>query len=110
MHVRVLALVAALAFLAAGLGLVQAADPDIEMVFGVKLPLRDGVKLNATIFNPRDMPGPLPVVFTLVDVRGRGNSEGEFMPFENEGRDGHDVVEALSRHALVTGKVAMWGG
>jgi putative CocE/NonD family hydrolase len=80
------------------------------------------------------MPEPLPVVFTLtpyntdtyyaraayfarngyvfalVDVRGRGNSEGDFMPFENEGRDGHDVVEALSRHPLVSGKVAMWGG
>jgi putative CocE/NonD family hydrolase len=108
--------------------------PEIEMLFGVKLAMRDGVHLAATLFKPREMPAPLPVVFTLtpynsdsyyaraayfarhgyvfalVDVRGRGNSEGEFMPFENEARDGHDVVEALARHPLCNGKVAMWGG
>ena len=109
-------------------------DPDIEMLFGVKLPMRDGVSLTATLFKPREMPQPLPVVFTLtpyntdtyyaraayfarhgyvfalVDVRGRGNSEGSFMPFENEARDGHDVVESLARLPLSNGKVAMWGG
>jgi hypothetical protein len=124
----------AVALVLCGGALGSAGETDIEMVFGVKLPLRDGVKLGATVFKPREMPGPLPVVFTLtpygadtyypraayfarngyvfalVDVRGRGNSEGEFMPFENEGRDGHDLVEVLSRHPLASGKVAMWGG
>ena len=108
--------------------------PDVEMLFGVKLSMRDGVHLVATVFKPREMKAPLPVVFTLtpyngdtyyaraayfarhgyvfalVDVRGRGNSEGEFMPFENEARDGHDAVEALARLPLSNGKVAMWGG
>jgi putative CocE/NonD family hydrolase len=111
-----------------------APEPEIEMLFGVKLAMRDGVQLVATLIKPREMPEPLPVVFTLtpyntdsyyaraayfarhgyvfalVDVRGRGNSEGEFMPFENEARDGHDVVEALARLPLSNGKLAMWGG
>jgi putative CocE/NonD family hydrolase len=49
-------------------------------------------------------------VFALVDVRGRGNSGGEFEPFANEPRDGHDVVEWLAKQPFCDGKVAMWGG
>ena len=48
--------------------------------------------------------------FALVDVRGRGNSSGEFEPFANEPRDGHDVVEWLAKQPFCDGKVAMWGG
>jgi len=49
-------------------------------------------------------------VFALVDVRGRGNSSGEFEPFAQEPRDGHDVVEWLAQQPFCDGKVAMWGG
>src|SRR5205823_8655215 len=49
-------------------------------------------------------------VFGLVDVRRRGNSAGEFGPFANEPRDGHDVVEWLAQQPFCDGKVAMWGG
>jgi putative CocE/NonD family hydrolase len=107
---------------------------DVDMIWGVKIRLRDGVKLNATIFKPKEQKDPLPVVFTLtpyisdtymeramyfarngyvyalVDVRGRGNSQGSFEPFANEGRDGHDVVEWLAGQPWSNGKVAMWGG
>jgi len=86
--------------------------PPIDLLWAVKVPLRDGVRLNATVFKPAGQDRPLPVIFTLtpynsgtyyararyfaqngyvfalVDVRGRGNSEGVFLPFENEGRDG----------------------
>ena len=96
--------------------------------------MRDGVHLNATVFKPKAMPAPLPVVFTLtpyiadsyedrasyfarhgyvfalVDVRGRGNSEGTFEPFANEARDGYDIVEWLARQPWSNGKVALWGG
>lgn len=106
----------------------------IDMEWGVRIPLRDGVHLNATVFRPGGRAEPAPVVFTLtpysadtyydraryfarngyvfalVDVRGRGNSEGEFEPFLNEGRDGHDVVEWLARQPWSNGKVTMWGG
>jgi predicted acyl esterase len=106
----------------------------VDLIWGIKVPMRDDVKLNATVFKPKNQTGPLPVIFTftpyisdtyedravyfarngyvfaLVDVRGRGNSEGGFEPFVNEGRDGHDVVEWLARQSWSNGKVTMWGG
>jgi putative CocE/NonD family hydrolase len=45
-----------------------------------------------------------------VDVRGRGNSGGEFEPFVNEGKDGYEVVEWLAKQPYCNGKVTMWGG
>jgi putative CocE/NonD family hydrolase len=109
-------------------------SPAVDMQWGVKIPARDGVLLNATIYQPRAPKDPLPVIFTftpyigdsyteramyfaahgyvyaLVDVRGRGNSAGDFWPFENEGRDGFDVTEWLAKQSFCNGKVAMWGG
>ncbi len=106
----------------------------VDLDWGVKIPLRDGVHLNATIFRPGGQKDPLPVIFTLtpytadsymeramyfarngyvyalIDVRGRGNSEGAFEPFVNEGRDGHDVVEWLAEQPWSNGKITMWGG
>jgi putative CocE/NonD family hydrolase len=107
---------------------------EVDMQWGVKIPLRDGVHLNATVYRPHEQKEPLPVIFTLtpyigdtyleratyfsqngyvyalVDVRGRGNSEGVFEPFANEGRDGFDVVEWFAKQPWCNGKVAMWGG
>ena len=109
-------------------------EPDVDLQWAVKIPMRDGVKLNATVFTAHRQKEPLPVIFTftpyigdsytdravyfakhgyvyaLVDVRGRGNSGGEFWPFENEGRDGYDVVEWLAKQPYCNGKVTMWGG
>jgi len=106
----------------------------VDLIWGVKIPMRDGLKLNATVFKPKNQTAPLPVIFTftpyisdsyedravyfarngyvyaLIDVRGRGNSEGHFEPFANEGRDGHDVVEWLATQSWSNGKVTMWGG
>jgi putative CocE/NonD family hydrolase len=105
-----------------------------DMQWGTKIPVRDGVTLNATIYRPHGQKNPLPVVFTLtpyisdsylerafyfaahgyvfalVDVRGRGNSGGSFEPFANDARDGYDIVEWLARQPWCNGKVAMWGG
>lgn len=109
-------------------------DPPVEIMWGVKIPVRDGVSLNATVYRPRGTTDRLPVIFTftpyigdsyhdramyfarngyvyaLVDVRGRGNSGGAFEPFVNEGRDGYDVVEWLAAQPWSNGKVGMWGG
>ncbi|NCT68425.1 MAG: CocE/NonD family hydrolase [Rhodanobacteraceae bacterium] len=124
------------AFGALGLAGAQAAErpADVDFQWGVKIPLRDGVKLAATLYRPRDQQQPLPCVFTLtpyiaqsyhargmyfathgyvfltVDVRGRGNSEGQFTPLLQEAQDGHDVVEWLAAQPYCNGKVAMWGG
>jgi putative CocE/NonD family hydrolase len=108
-----------------------------DLRWGVKVPMRDKVELNATLYLPKTADGSAPktpVIFTLtpyisdtyhargayfashgyafalVDVRGRGNSAGEFEPFANEPRDGHDVVEWLAKQPFCDGKVAMWGG
>src|ERR1700736_6667486 len=110
---------------------------DYDIRWGVKISLRDKVELNATLYLPKtpDRSAPkTPVVFTLtpyisdtyhargayfashgyifalVDVRGRGNSAGEFEPFAQEPRDGHDVVEWLAQQPFCDGKGAMWGG
>ncbi|MGA3078475.1 MAG: CocE/NonD family hydrolase [Bryobacteraceae bacterium] len=123
-----------LAFLAFAPLHAEQAPAVIDFLWGVKIPMRDGIRLNATVFKPKAMPAPLPVVFTLtpyiadsyedrasyfarhgyvfalVDVRGRGNSEGGFEPFANEARDGYDIVEWLARQPWSNGKVAMWGG
>jgi uncharacterized protein len=113
------------------------APTDYDMRWGVKIPMRDKVELNATLYFPKTPDGSqpkTPVVFTLtpyisdtyhprgahfashgyvfaiVDVRGRGNSAGEFEPFAQEPRDGHDVAEWLAQQPFCDGKVAMWGG
>jgi putative CocE/NonD family hydrolase len=109
------------------------ASKNIDFMWGVKIPMGDGVRLNATIYKPKASE-PTPVIFTLtpyisdsyhprawyfaqngyafalVDCRGRGNSEGEFEPFVNEGRDGHEVVEWLASQPWCNGAVTMWGG
>ncbi|HET9447622.1 MAG TPA: hypothetical protein VFO35_15250, partial [Steroidobacteraceae bacterium] len=44
------------------------APPDpmqVKFQWGVKIPLRDGVKLNATVYTPRNQNAPAPCVFTL---------------------------------------------
>jgi putative CocE/NonD family hydrolase len=108
---------------------------DFAIRWAVKIPLRDGVQLNATLYLPKTIgTAKVPAVFTLtpyisdtyhergayfaahgyafalVDVRGRGNSGGEFEPFAHEPEDGHDVVEWLAQQDFCNGKVAMWGG
>jgi putative CocE/NonD family hydrolase len=106
----------------------------VDLQWGVKIPMRDGERLNATVYTPREQKTPGPCIFTLtpyisqsyhdrgvyfaahgfpfltVDVRGRGNSEGEFHPLIQEAHDGYDVVEWLARQPYCNGKVTMWGG
>ena len=106
---------------------------NIDFTWGVKIPMRDGLLLNATLYRPINA-APTPVIFTLtpyisdsyhergyyfarhgytfalVDCRGRGNSEGDFEPFANEGLDAYDLVEWLAAQPFCDGKVAMWGG
>lgn len=110
-------------------------DPaQVDLRWGVKIPMRDGVQLQATVYTPKGQTAPAPCIFTLtpyiaqsyhdrgmyfaahgypfltVDVRGRGNSEGHFRPLIQEADDGYDVVEWLARQPYCNGKVAMWGG
>jgi len=101
-------------------------------------PLRDGIRLHCTLFRPRDAQAPLPVVmmrnpyngaaggppiwdglcadlarhgYAVInqDVRGTGQSEGEFVPFFQEGPDGHDSVEWAAVQPWSNGQVGLWG-
>ena len=110
---------------------------DYTLQWGVKIPMRDKVELNATLYLPKSggaTANRIPVIFTLtpyisdsyhargayfashgyafalVDVRGRGNSGGEFEPFAKEARDGYDIVEWFAKQPFCDGKVTMWGG
>jgi uncharacterized protein len=108
--------------------------PGVDLIWGLKIPVRDRIRLNGTVYKPSGQKEPLPVIFTMtpyiadgsqprgyyfaqhgyvfvaVDVRGRGNSEGAFDPFAQEAQDGHDIVEFLAKQPWCNGKVAMWGG
>jgi putative CocE/NonD family hydrolase len=107
---------------------------DVQMHWDVKIAMRDGVQLSATVYLPQGHSKPTPALFTLtpyiaqtyhevgmdfaahgypfltVDVRGRGNSEGHFRPMIQEAQDGYDIVEWLARQSYCNGQVAMWGG
>jgi hypothetical protein len=108
-------------------------DDSIDFIWGARIPMRDGVHLNATIYKPRTAQATPAIfsltpyisdsyherayyfachgyAFALVDSRGRGNSEGDFEPMVMEGVDGHDVVQWLAGQPWCDGSVAMWGG
>ena len=106
----------------------------MSLQWGVRIPLRDGVHLNATLYRPNERSEAAPAIFTLtpyvgqtyhdrgvyfsslgytfltVDARGRGNSEGIFTAGTNEAQDAYDVIEWLARQSYCNGRVAMWGG
>ena len=100
----------------------------------VKIPLRDGVKLNAYMYNDMANPDKLPAIISLspypsgseatkgnvfatngyiyvyVDTRGRRESEGSFMPYEDDARDFYDIIDWVSKQPWCDGKVATSGG
>ena len=106
----------------------------VDFRWNEKIPLRDGVRLSAMVYTPRAQKNPAPCLFTLtpyiaqsyhdrgiyfaahgypfltVDVRGRGNSEGQYDPLLQEAHDGYDVVEWLAKQPYCNGKISMWGG
>ncbi len=45
----------------------------------------------------------------IQDVRGRGNSEGEFYAFRHEAKDGAETIAWLRRHAACNGRIGMYG-
>jgi len=45
----------------------------------------------------------------IQDVRGRGDSSGEFYPFRNEARDGAEAIGWLRGHLACNGRIGMYG-
>lgn len=105
--------------------------------YHVSVPMRDGTLLSANVYRPARA-GKHPVILSRtpytkagvaggglerrkkyvsqgyawvdVDVRGRGDSAGEFRPWFQEGDDGFDTVEWCGNQPWSSGKVGMLGG
>ena len=115
----------------------QTASPSDNFVIekDVAVPMRDGVVLRADVLRPRG-DGHFPVLVyrtpygkepalveystfrhavergyavVVQDVRGRYASDGEFRPYENEGRDGYDTIEWAARQPWSNGVVGTFG-
>jgi len=108
---------------------------DVRIDFGVWVPMRDGVRLSADVYRPA-AEGKFPVILlrtpynkngkraletgryfaargyvvVYMDVRGRGDSEGQFVPYRNDGRDGYDAIEWCAAQPWSTGNVGTLGG
>jgi putative CocE/NonD family hydrolase len=106
----------------------------IRIEFDVKVPMSDGINLATDIYRPPDA-GPFPAIlmcspysnknpaliylarniaargFTtlLQNIRGRFGSEGTFVPFENERKDGYDTLVWLSLQGWFNGQLSLLG-
>jgi putative CocE/NonD family hydrolase len=108
----------------------------VQLERGVRCMLSDGVTLVSDHYYPVD-DGPWPTLLmrqpygrdiastvvyahpvwwarhgyhvVIQDVRGRGDSEGEFYPFRNEGLDGAETIAWLRGHAACNGSIGMYG-
>jgi putative CocE/NonD family hydrolase len=101
----------------------------------VPVPMRDGVVLRADVLRPAEG-DKLPVLVyrtpygkdaaqqeyttfkhavergyavVIQDVRGRYHSDGDFRPYENEGRDGYDTIEWAASQLWSNGAVGTFG-
>lgn len=109
---------------------------DTRPLYDVRAAMRDGVELSADVFLPGNGSGPWPAIvfrtpydnastevvrlgllfsehgyaFVAQDVRGRGDSDGLFVPFRREGQDGYDTVEWVAQQAWCDGTVGTAGG
>jgi hypothetical protein len=107
----------------------------VKIEYDQRVPMRDGVDLSADVFRP-DTPGKFPVIlvrtpydnaspayakqgffwashgyaFVIQDVRGRGESEGEFYPLVHEAEDGYDTQTWCGTQPWSSGKVGTTGG
>ena len=102
---------------------------------GVPVPMRDSVTLMADVWRPGG-DGPFPVLVyrtpygrrsavqeyalfrravtrgyavVIQDVRGRFDSEGDFVPYQNEGHDGYDTIEWAAVQPWSNGAVGTFG-
>ncbi|PTX59640.1 hypothetical protein C8P63_11175 [Melghirimyces profundicolus] len=108
---------------------------DVTVRRDVRVPMRDGITLSADLYLPEtERKVPAIVVRTpygkatqtmdatgryfaaggygvaCMDVRGRGDSDGEFVPYFNEGADGFDAIEWIAGQPWCDGSVGTMGG
>ena len=99
----------------------------------IAVPMRDGVSLATDVYRDAAAP-PAPVILVRTpydrtkqrplaerfaqagyvavfqDCRGTHGSEGVLAPYNNEGQDGYDTIEWITRQPWCSGRVGMAGG
>jgi putative CocE/NonD family hydrolase len=114
--------------------LLTGATPVAYEKLHVRVPMRDGVHLDANVFKPAgslrypivllrtpygkgtDLPAGYAsflnhgYAVVIQDVRGRYGSEGVFDALRQEGPDGYDTLNWIAAQAWSNGKVGMLGG
>ena len=108
----------------------------VRNLYNVRTPMRDGVELSSDIWLP-EKPGRYPAillrtpyiktewiqkhdefgkffaehgyVFIVQDVRGRGDSDGEFNFLFQEGKDGYDAIEWFAKQEWCNSKIGTMG-
>lgn len=122
-----------LLLLLSGLAFSQEPLHETKVLHGIRIEMRDGVKLAADVYLPSAGEKRWPTLIArtpynraglrrgaewfaqrgfavvAVDVRGRFESEGPFYPFVNEGPDGYDAIEWAARQGWSNGKVGTYG-
>jgi len=111
-----------------------AAPVEIQRDLGVRVPMRDGIRLSTNLFRPAGS-GRYPTILSrtpynkgqdlsatqrafvnrgyavvVQDVRGRYQSEGVFDPWRQESPDGSDTLDWIARQPWSNGKAGMIGG
>jgi hypothetical protein len=114
----------------------QQASPERPFSFqkNVMVPMRDGLQLAANVFLPKE-DGRYPVILlrtpygkmdekfgeakrycaagyamVVQDCRGRGDSQGKWDPFREDGEDGFDTQEWVGRQSWCDGRIGTSGG
>jgi uncharacterized protein len=113
----------------------QSSTSSAQQKTNVTIPMRDGVVLRADVLLP-SADGKFPALLyrtpygkhfalkedktfekavargyavVVQDVRGRYASDGEFVAYQNEGRDGYDTIEWVAKQPWCDGNVGTFG-
>lgn len=109
-------------------------DSLYTILHDVKIPMKDGVQLNAYVIRHKADTLATPVMLmiscypskdywrslqhqvrtgmaaVLVYSRGKEKSEGIFEPFEDEAEDNYEVIDWISKQSWCNGSIGMYGG
>src|SRR5260221_6810237 len=131
---RLRAALLSLLLVIANIAALPAHGVELKAIYVSDIPMRDGVNLAADVYLPQ-APGRYPALLVrtpydpkikppmdfpkrlaeagyavvINHCRGRYDSDGSFMPFKNEGRDGFDAVEWIVKQPWSDGQVGLIG-
>ncbi len=116
-------------------GTVEHAPAGYVVMKNVAVPMRDGLVLRADVWLPK-AEGRFPTLVyrtpygkenapkewstfeklparsyavVIQDVRGRYASDGDFLPYQNEGKDGYDTIEWAAQQSWSDGNIGTFG-